>query len=337
MPTKKTKRDYENLAKNFYKKRLGDEPPSPKRICDALAGCAEQYRPAYWRRLRNALEFDQRQKGYSKAADRIASTRNPMTTIVGGQGIIDPTLRGETAPKQKRAKGINSDDLARLKQAAYDYLDRDGGDVLSALYIAEHLGVRPAEMLSLRIDSDNGLVHVTGVKRSEEGNRGADRTLRLLGGSAAAEVLSGALETLRASEQKRPGVIHRVQTRLDRITKSLWPRRKGRPTLYSLRHRIGSQLKASGADRRAIAYIMGHQATQSAEVYGDRRSAKRSGGLSLQVGEHESQAFQGRENHREPHAPHEQKAKPAKATAKQQESTVAPGLPAFRGPSGPSM
>lgn len=52
MATEKTKAEYRRLAAHFYEKRLGDEPPSPKRITDALAGCAHEYRPAYWRRLR---------------------------------------------------------------------------------------------------------------------------------------------------------------------------------------------------------------------------------------------------------------------------------------------
>jgi len=35
---------------------------------------------------------------------------------------------------------------------------------------------------------------------------------------------------------------------------------------------MGSELKASGLSRREVAYIMGHQATASADRYGDRRS-----------------------------------------------------------------
>lgn len=90
-----------------------------------------------------------------------------------------------------------------------------------------------------------------------------------------------------------PGVIHRVQSRLERVTLRLWPRRKARPTLYTLRHQMGAGLKASGASRAAIAYVMGHQSTQSVEVYGDRRSAKRSGGLAVEAGDREAQAFEG--------------------------------------------
>jgi hypothetical protein len=35
---------------------------------------------------------------------------------------------------------------------------------------------------------------------------------------------------------------------------------------------MGSVLKASGLDRKSIAYVMGHQSTKSVECYGNRRS-----------------------------------------------------------------
>lgn len=316
----KTKDDYRKLAAHFYEQRLKGEQPSPKRITDALSACAHEYRPAYWRRLRNALEFDQRDKKFFDAADRIKFTRNKMTTTVDGTGIVNANDRGPTAPKQRRAKTISDEDMSTLKLAAHR--SKSGSDVLAALNIAEYLGVRPAEMLSLRIDVDNGLAHVTGVKKSGKGDRGADRTIRLTVGRTSMRMLASIVEQLQASEKERPGVIHRVQSRLDRLTKRLWPRRAARPTLYSLRHKMGARLKASGADRRAIAYIMGHQSTKSVDVYGDRRSAKRSGGLSLQVGEQEAQAFQGRENHT---------AHPGAAVAPaapvQQEETSEPSAP----------
>lgn len=333
MPTEQTKRDYENLAKNFYKKRLGTEPPSPKRICDALAGCAEQYRPAYWRRLRNALEFDQRQKGYGKAADRIASTRNPMTTIAGGGGIIDPTLRGETAPKQKRVKSIHSDDRLTLWKAAIAL--NDNHETFSAIFLADQLGVRPVEMLDLDVDQAGGLVHVTGAKQSDDGVRGADRVLSLPDEPGMRQNIAVAVRVIQRAEREKPGAMHRIQSRLYRLSRKLWPRRQARPSLYTFRHQMGGNLKGIGLDRRAVAYIMGHQSTQSVEVYGDRR--KGTGTIGIKITGQEAQAFQGRENHREPHAPNEQKAKPTKAPAEQKENTVAPELPSFRGASGPSF
>lgn len=293
---KETEEAYRKLAANFYAKRLAGEPPSPKRIVDALAGSASEYRPAYWRRLRNALEFDQRSKGYLDAADRIAGTRNPMTTVAGGKGIIDPTVRGPTAPKQKRAKSISPDDRKKLWKAAKGLTDRD--ETCAAILLAEKLGVRPAEMLGLRVDQERGVIHVIGAKKAG-GLRGADRALTLPDDPARKNIVA-AVRVVQSAEKKKTGAVHRIQARLDRLSRKLWPRRKARPSLYTFRHQMGGNLKGMGLDRRAIAYIMGHQSTKSVEVYGDRR--KGSGGIGIKLNGQEAEAFQGRENHRAPHA-----------------------------------
>lgn len=210
--------------------------------------------------------------------------------------------------------------------------------MLAALELAEELGVRPVEMLSLRVDQERGEVHVTGAKKSGQ-QRGADRTLRpAITELWAMDRLAKAAEALQAAEREKPGAVHRVQSRLERLTRKLWPRRQARPTLYSLRHQVGSALKASGADRAAIAYVMGHQSTQSVEVYGDRRSAKRSGGLAIKAGDREAQAFEGRENHTEPHAaPAERSACGPEEKPVQQGEWQPPTPAQYSGPSGPGM
>ncbi|MDR5900457.1 site-specific integrase [Halomonas vilamensis] len=294
MPTEKTKQDYRKLAQHFYDKRLNGEPPTPKKITDALQKCCHQYRPAYWRRLRNAVEFDQREKGYEESAERIKHTRNLMTTISTGEGIIDSTLRGETPPKQKRAKSISPDDIEKLMQAVKEL--NDGKETSAAIFLVRNLGVRPIELLSLQVDKERGLVHVVGAKKSG-GLRGADRVLTLPDDPHIRRNIAGAARIVQRAEREKGGVVHRIQSRLDRISRRLWPRRQARPSLYTFRHALGGNLKAMGLSRPAIAYIMGHQSTKSVEVYGDRR--KGSGTIGIKISGNEAQAFQGRENHRE--------------------------------------
>lgn len=297
MPTEKTKADYRKLAANFYAKRLGSEQPTPKKITDALKACASEYRPAYWRRLRNALELDQREKGFDKAVELIKYTRNPMTTVAGGKGIIDPTVRGPTPPKQRRAKSLSDDDFQKLMKALTDVESEiehaNNKETMSAVLLAKHLGVRPAEMLGLKID-ERGCVFVSSAKKTLDGVRGADRRLQVEP-SVQLEI-SRAIRVLQKGEQRHPSVMRRVQSRLDRLSRRLWPRRQARPSLYTFRHQLGGNLKAMGLDRRAIAYVMGHQSTQSVEVYGDRR--KGSGGVAIKLDGQEAQEFQGRVNHR---------------------------------------
>lgn len=327
MPTEKTKAEYRRLAAHFYEKRL-DGVPSPKQITDALKECAGEYRPAYWRRLRCALALDQREKGYKAAAERIEGTLNPLTTDLRGEAY-DKDLRGAVPPKQRRAKSITVADRERLYGALGAATGQEMRETLFAVMLADTLGVRPAEMLHLRVDLERGEVHVKGVKKTKQ--RGADRVLRVPKGLG---YIVAAAQEIQRAESDRPGVIHRVQSRLDRLTRQLWPRRRARPTLYTFRHQTGAMLKASGASRAAIAYVMGHQSTQSVEVYGDRRSAKRSGGLAVQAGDREAQAFVGRQNHREPHAvPAEWPAyRPETPTPVQQEGGEPPPSAPSNGP-----
>ena len=103
----KTQSDYIKLAGNFYKTRLAGDDITPKKITDALKDAAFDYRPAYWRKLRNALAYEQQAKGFKKSADRINETKNPLTasdapeiayaTASFGQGIATTPLQVITA------------------------------------------------------------------------------------------------------------------------------------------------------------------------------------------------------------------------------------------------
>lgn len=284
---------YGKLAENFYKVRLGGETPSPKRIADALVGAAGDYRPGYFRKLRNALMYDQVGKGYFDAAQRLKETGNPVTT---------GKTRGTIKPKQKRIKSVPRDELMTL-------LEKSDKGVGSAIAIVSLTGCRPAEMLGIQ-DQGGDEIFIPGAKKSN-GNRGLDRTLTLPADEK--RLVMSCVADLRAIEPGVAGTMHKIQSRLDRLTKRLWPRRKARPTLYSWRHQLGADLKASGMDRVQIAYTMGHQSTESVEVYGDPRKASSKRGIKPAQG--------------------------ANMSMIRQKHDVSPGpkAPAIAGPSGPSL
>jgi integrase len=186
--------------------------------------------------------------------------RNPVTT--------NPDRRGELKQKQRRCKHVVIADLERLSTAIQE---RGDNELLAAVWTAYLTGCRPAEMPTIE-DLGGGRFYIHGAKKRDD--RGLDRVIRLDADSAG--VLSNLLPHLRGADMDK------VRKRLYTITRSIWPARKpgSRPTLYSFRHMLGSELKASGMDRVAIAYLMGHQATSSVDVYGDRRRGK--GGRRLE-------------------------------------------------------
>jgi len=297
----KTQSDYRKLAENFYQNKLKGENPTPKRIADALKGAAGDYRPAYWRRLRNALAFDQREKGYSEAAERINATQNPVTKA------------GSTAavkPKQTRTRAISLDDEKRF---AAEQAEKDPV-AYSAITVAKFTGARPAEYGSIRVEGDT--VYIQGAKKSHGGQRGADRCIELQAG------FGKHVETaLRRLEGENLGAI---QDRIRATGKRLWPQRKSVPSLYTWRHQLGSNLKASGLDRREIAYIMGHQSTESVDRYGNKKTA---GKGPMPRAAQNADLSKIRENHKAPPSPaakknfeHENPANTGKSNAKSRHS-----------------
>lgn len=247
-----TKVSYRKLAANFYRSRLAGQTPTPKRIVDALTKAAHDYRPAYWRRLRNALAFDQREKGFSEAAERINGAVNPVT-VEGSQLVVKP--------KQRRVKSVKEADEKQLKQYFMMVNDYES---LAAVEMTRLTGARPAELRSIRVE--NGLVHIRGAKQSHDGLRGLDRVLVLP--DIETQLVAEMLKVLRTAN------VGAVQDRLSAAGRRLWPQRRAVPSLYSWRHQLGSDLKSSGLSRFEIAYVMGHQSTESVEQYGNRKTAR---------------------------------------------------------------
>lgn len=249
--TPATQAAYRKLAANFYATRLGGQQPTPKRISDALQAAGGDYRPAYWRRLRNALAFDQREKGYSDAAARIDATKNPVTRNGASEGV---------KPKQPRAKRVTEADEQKLMQ---HFTTLNDPQVTAALYVAQHTGARPAEMKGIEVR--DGKVFIPAAKVNEDGTRGADRLVELP--PRVVHAISYAVKHLQ-------GDIGPIQDKIRAAGKKLWPQRKAVPSLYSFRHQLGSELKASGMDRAQVAYVMGHQSTKSVDRYGNAKTAR---------------------------------------------------------------
>ena len=249
--TPATEVSYRKLAEHFYKTRLQGEQPTPKRIADALKAAAPGYRPDYWRRLRNALAFDQESKGFKDGATRINATTNPVTRL-GSEIAIKP--------KQTRIKRLIEADERKLA----DYLNKSRDtESYYAVVIAKITGARPAEFHSIKVNGNS--IYITGAKKSHGGTRGADRVLVV--SDAEAKLVADGVQRLRGAN------IGAIQDRIRAAGRRLWPQREAVPSLYSWRHQLGSNLKASGRDRKEIAYLMGHQSTASVDRYGNRKTA----------------------------------------------------------------
>ena len=123
-------------------------------------------------------------------------------------------------------------------------------------------GARPCELNGIFIDGRR--IHISGAKLSHDGLRGASRTLEADDGVC--KILRNALAAFKC----QPRSMDSIRVALNQVATELFGSRKV-PSMYTLRHQFGANLKASGFSEIEMAYVMGHQATDSISRYGDKR------------------------------------------------------------------
>ncbi len=201
-----------------------------------------------WYKLRCAIASTQEYGGYKEAAIRLRALKFPA--------------QATPKPKPKRTKIITDQDYKTLRDTV---ADKNDTITWAYLTLCRQLGCRPAEVH--HISELNGEFYVPSAKQRADG-RGLDRFLTVDDPAALFEIRK-AVGIVSAVEPLKRKTLHRVaQSRLNRTTAALWPRRERLPTLYTMRHQMGSDLKSSGLPPEEVAAVMGHQSTASASVYG---------------------------------------------------------------------
>ena len=254
----KTKENYRTRAKNFYA-GIPRKPITPKGILDALRLKALGMTPNSWRVLRNAIEFDQREGGFKTSADKVKQLKNPTTT--------DNNYKNKKKVPSKVKSITQADEDKLFKRLKEEQCNT----VFAVILLVKHLGCRPAELYDIDF-LENGLIHIPSAKKTD--TRGLDRIIHITGTDAKERYrhLQAAHHTLLDSNFKDP--VRYVQNRLLTVSKQLWPQRKKVPCLYTWRHQMGADLKASGKSRKEIAALMGHLSVESICVYGRPRKAR---------------------------------------------------------------
>jgi site-specific recombinase XerC len=231
----------------------------------ALDRYAQQHPTSSWRMERSCLaRFVENVNGgkYRSWATEIRRRKNPVA----------PAERPKRPP---RARKVSEGDILQMLVEMDRRGDRAG---LAAITLGEFLGLRPAEMPRVQVE----VVEWGAIVRVPRAKRRGDRSiqecvLELTLTPEDAEALAEAAKTL-WGQPMRP-----IQDRIHRAAKDLWPRRKVVPSLLTLRHQLGSDLKASSLDRREAAAIFGHRSQESLQSYGRRRSGGR--GVKIRASE----------------------------------------------------
>jgi integrase len=157
-----TEKGYLSIAENLIQTKIikNGLKPTAKNIERALLDAAPDYTVAYWRRLRRALEVHQFINGYYKSSSLISEV------------TVDRMLFKSKSNTLKRCKRVTLYD----QKLIIEHL-KDKGDKLTMcyLFIISKTGCRPSEVENIKISSDG--VRITSSKKSEELQRGQDRTL----------------------------------------------------------------------------------------------------------------------------------------------------------------
>lgn len=254
---KKTHDRYRRRAKNFYNMYSISEPFSDvDQIIFALIRCAP-LTASYdsWRDLRCAVVCDQ-----------IAEGRTEIGTIISA--VECPRVIKSFRPLgQRRMKKISPETIELLVEKARERRD---WPLVAALILGRELGCRPAEMHGIEI-RDDGTVFIPGAKKTDDGKRGLDRAVTTT--PEAVQSIKWSIDALKNFPGRYSSKMSCIQSRLRFMAQQIWPNRTRHPTLYTLRHQMGSDLKRSGRGRGEVAYLMGHQSTKSVNRYGNSRWA----------------------------------------------------------------
>lgn len=254
----KTRLEYLSLANHFLESHFSECSPTLKTVTEKLLNVSVEYRPAYWRRLKTALAIYIEAKGNYEAAAKIRKLINPTTS---------DSFKLKK-PKQRRVKTVSHEEHEKLITHLKFIEDIECLAAVMTVYIT---GCRPAEINSISLIG-NQSIKIIGAKKID-GIRGCDRILKLTHRDY--KILELLLSHIRHETYGKTTDMSRIQRRLQRHVKKLWPARKHNISLYSYRHQLGSNLKSSDIDRAEMAEIMGHQSMNSIDAYGDRRSSRK--------------------------------------------------------------
>lgn len=244
------------MAEGFYRKYFEGELVSAAVTREKLKAVSSDYRPDSWRNLRAALACFWFNKGEQDAAMEIRKTK---------RGRVKNALSNS---KAKRCKRVTEEDWLRLFDQDSETLNPLAYAVLILGYTT---GMRPLEMTMVEINGEDTF-YITSSKKRDD--RGLDREIKITDPLWAKRVRN-------AIEKTSNRTVGELQNAFAYLVEKTFPARQTRPTIYSMRHQFGSNLKASGMDRKMIAYLMGHRVTASVDKYGNRRSG--SGGFCSYV------------------------------------------------------
>lgn len=302
--TPATERAYEKRAEQLLadcEREMGQSwRDDPLAACQHIAAKRVHVGKATWRQYRSALKFFMRRNGPVEAV--------AFLDMCGADVCKSPA----TNTSAKKARALSESDLVELLR---DLANRKGrwDKILGLWLVAGSVtGLRPGEWATAELSPDGMILSVQNAKHTNGRGHGERRTLQLHdippGRRLAIKEFLQALAELAPGGSSFGRVYNSCRRRLTRVTRALWPTRKKHPSLYSPRHQVTADCKASGASLAEVAAILGHATDETASAHYGRRTAGEKTGGRVSVPAAEAERVRHKFRARPPFKPNPQKA-----------------------------
>jgi integrase len=254
-----TKKEHDEVLKNNIEK-----------IQDYLLAAATVKTSDSWRKLRRSFAVYLSASGLKQLANDINEIANPC-----------PVLNRNRKPKKK--KRLITVTTPIYTEILSDRMSASDDVAVTMIKLGRELGIRPCEasgieVLDFNIEKMTMSVFIEGAKKTLKGRkdkslqRGIDRILHV-------PISKDLIETIKHASTLERRDIKACQERIRRAFIRIWPEKKRRFCLYSLRYTFGSNLKKQHLKRRdgalLVAATMGHKCTSSMSEYGSIQSGVR--------------------------------------------------------------
>ena len=263
--TAETREHYRALARRLlrqFERESGVEWRSdPLAACRWLANRRPTLARATWRSYKAAMIFYLSEgRGPIEAVEYLL----PQTS--------EPCLRRTSRTSATKLKRLPDEELTKI----LDHLAKTRGkwDLALGLWLTlgRLTGLRPIEWRVAAIEGE--WLVVINAKTTNGRSFGPIRRLRI---DPLNEAELGALERFLALVRAHEwNALYRgCRDRLYTVCRTLWPRRRRHPTLYSARHQFSADAKSAGWNRVEVAAGMGHASDRTAGEHYGRKAAGR--------------------------------------------------------------
>jgi hypothetical protein len=258
---------------------------TPAALVDHLVGRKRSYAASSWRLMRASAVWGMRQQAAGETAARRREIEAAVERLKAERP--DPDAERPLMTSRTKAKRLPMGDLSRIRHAAAAADTAAGSDLMLFLPAANLTGLRPAEWPSavFRRSPRPGFKYELGVANAKHTNGRGNGSHRALYWTDLPERLVAEVSAW-IEIARQPGYDARLESMakaMTKITRSLFPRRKKWPTLYSPRHEAIARWKAHyWRDRQSraeelhalatVAALAGHASDKTATTHYARRA-----------------------------------------------------------------